>query len=520
MGKSVIEFLKKLLTPLRIIFSRAAVTLLLIAAELFTLFVLFKWLQPHIPWIEGLIRLAAAATVIYLASRGRHPSSDMMWVVVILVIPVGGILVYAIVEGFLSRHSRTYVRIREETASARKYYRQDEVILRCADSDSSDYPGQIRSMVEAAGFPVYENRGYRYFPNGETALPAILAALERAEKFIFLEVFTIEPGKMWDAIRKVLQKKAQQGVEIRVMYDDMGSFQTLPACDTKELEESGIRAMVFNRVNPVINGIMNHRDHRKILVIDGKTAFTGGINIADQYINETHPYGYWKDNSVEMTGNAVWSFTVMFLTLWNALNKEDTDYRKYRAELIFGGKTDGWIIPYADTPLDDRLTAQDIYLNILNQARNYCYIFTPYLVIDNEMRGALTRAAQRGVDVALITPGIPDKKLIYDITRSHYRGLIAGGVKIFEYTPGFDHAKVFVCDDVIATVGSINLDYRSLYLHFEDGTYLYGSAEVHAVRDDLREAMAVSHPVTYAESRISGIRRIGIDIVSIFAPLM
>lgn len=514
------KFLKSLLHPLRIIFSRTAVTLILIFAELLALLVMFRWLQPHLPWIEGIIRLIAVVTALRIISRGSHPSSDMMWVLIILMIPVGGILVWWIVEGYFAHRSRTYLNLRNETAMAKKYYAQDEMTLRYAENDSQEYPGQIRSISVGSGFPVYENRGYTYYGTGEEGFAAMLESLRQAEKFIFMEYFTIEPGKMWSAILDILKSKAAHGVEVRVMYDDMGSFQTLPASYTDQLESSGIRAMVFNRVNPLVNGVMNHRDHRKILVIDGKTAFTGGINIADQYINETHPYGFWKDNCVKITGNAVWSFTVMFLSQWNALNKEDADYRKYKADLVFGGQTDGWVAPYADTPLDDRLTGQDIYINILNQAKKYCYIFTPYLIIDSDMRSSLIRAAQRGVDVAIITPGIPDKKIVYSITRSYYRCLIAGGVKIFEYTPGFDHAKVFVCDDTIATVGTINQDYRSLYLHFEDGTYLYGSSEVLKIRDDAKDAMSRSHQVTFAESRVNGLKKAAVAVVRVFAPLM
>ena len=294
----------------------------------------------------------------------------------------------------------------------------------------------------------------------------------------------------------------------------------LPPSYVHELEKKGIKAITFNRINPILNIIMNHRDHRKIMVIDGKVAFSGGINLADEYINQKERFGYWKDNVMMVKGEAVWSYTVLFLTNWNALRKEDTDYTKFKAEFKPVKKHDGYVSAYGETPFDDDLTSQNVYLNIINQANDYVYIATPYLIVDTEMLNALILAAKRGVDVRIITPGIPDKKIVWFITRSFYSQLVEGGVKIYEYTPGFIHSKVFVSDDVTATVGTINLDYRSLYLHFENGTYLYGSKKVLEVKDDMVKTIEESHRMEKKECDQGVVWSLVVSIIRLFAPLM
>ncbi|MGN1024716.1 MAG: cardiolipin synthase [Lachnospiraceae bacterium] len=489
------HLLKSFIHIIRYFFSRAALTIFAILIELLFVLAIFNGLESSFTWIESVLHLLALIVALYLASTSRHLSSDLLWIMLVIAFPVGGFLIYALFQGISSRSSRLYRNIIAQTKRAKPYYQQDGAVLAEAKAASADYPGQVDYISTCEHFPIYRNQSYTYYPSGEKGYPAMLEALKSAEKFIFMEYFTIEPGRMWDGILAILEEKAAQGVEVRVMYDDMGSFLSLPISYTKELEKKGIRSTCFNRINPFLNGIMNHRDHRKILIVDGKTAFTGGINIADKYINETHPYGYWKDNCVKVTGEAVWSFTVLFLTNWNAVRSDDDDFARYHVQQDAGGPSDGFVAPYGETPLDDELLGQSVYMNIINQARHYVYIFTPYLVIDSDMRNCLIGAAQRGIDIRLITPGIPDKKVVYTITRSFYRELISKGVKIYEFTPGFDHAKVFVCDDVIATVGTLNLDYRSLYLHFENGTYLYGSKEVAKIRDDMEQSMEKSHLV-------------------------
>ncbi|MEE8808295.1 MAG: phospholipase D-like domain-containing protein [Lactimicrobium sp.] len=324
---------------------------------------------------------------------------------------------------------------------------------------------------------------------------------------------------MWDGMMAILKEKAAQGLDVRVMYDDMGSLATLPASYAKQLEQDGIKCVRFNKLNPIIGAVMNHRDHRKIMVIDGTAAFSGGINLADEYINQKVKHGHWKDNCIRIKGEAVWSYTVMFLTNWNALRPTDEDFTIFKAENK-PAETDGYICAYGDSPFDNESTGQNVYVNILNHAKKYVYISTPYLIIDTDMENALILAAKRGVDVRILAPGVPDKKMVWYLTRSFYQNLIEGGVKIYEYTPGFNHAKIFVSDDETATVGTINLDYRSLYLHFENGTYLCGSRKVMDIKDDMLQTFAVSHQMQKGEIKENVFQKMAIGFVKLFASQM
>ncbi|MEE8836772.1 MAG: cardiolipin synthase [Eubacteriales bacterium] len=517
--------------------SRAGVTILLILIEIGWLVSAVSVLGPYISWLETALRIASIFIVLYIVAHSRHMSSDMMWVVTVLAFPVPGTIMYYVLNIMQRVSSKTYRSIVTETEKAQWYYHQDPQVLKEAENQAPDLTRQFEYISGHAGFPVYRNRGFSYYSSGEEGWPVMLAEMKKAKRFIFLEYFIIEEGVMWDAMLDVLKEKAAEGVECRVLYDDLGSINTLPQKYTKELEKAGIFAEAFNRVNSLVNGIMNHRDHRKILVIDGLVAFSGGINLADEYINVKEKYGYWKDNCFRVTGEAVWSFTVMFLTTWNALRHQDLDYRKYCAggavqpdsgdpERKYAGdeeqqeRFDGWIAPYGETPLDSHLIGEGVYYNILNEAQHYCYIITPYLIIDEDLTNALIFAAEQGVDVRILTPGIPDKRIVWNVTKSYYRNLIENGVKIYEYTPGFVHSKIFVSDDRMATVGTINLDYRSLYLHFENGVFLYGSRKVAKVRDDFLQAQAESHQITAEDCYMNPVKRFIFSIFRIYAPLM
>ena len=335
-----------------------------------------------------------------------------------------------------------------------------------------------------------------------------------------MEYFIINKGKMWNQILDILKEKAKQGVDVRVMYDDMGSIAMLPESFPKELEKDGIKCILFNKLSPFSGIIMNNRDHRKMTIIDGHTVFSGGINISDEYINVNSKYGHWKDNGIMIKGEAVWNFTVMFLEMWNAFRNEDKDYAKYKYEFENKYSENGFVVPYGESPLDDEITGEDVYLNIINQAKKYVYIYTPYLIIDTDVINSLVLAARRGVDVRIIVPGIPDKKLVYDVTQSYFNALIKGGVKIYTYTPGFIHSKVFISDDEVATVGTINMDYRSLYLHFECGIYMKDTNIIPDVKQDIVSAIEKSHKVTLKESKCGIIKGMWQAILRVFAPLM
>ena len=499
-------------------FSRILVLLIAAAVQVFIQYSIVHWLHDKLTWIEAFLRLLAVIITLGIIKNSRHLSMDISWIILINVFPIVGAVLYILLGADLFI-SRTYRNIKTMTEESARYYTQDPEIMKEAEKATPDKIGQFRYISSYAGYPVYKNTGFEYYGLGEEGFPVMLEELKKAEKFIFLEYFIIEEGVMWDSILAILEEKAKQGVEVRVMYDDFGSFFLLPGSYYRTLEEKGIKCVPFNRISIFLNVILNHRDHRKIMVIDGKVAFSGGINLADEYINHVKRFGKWKDNIIKITGEAVWSYTVMFLTHWNALRKEDHTFLSFRSEAI-KGEEDGFIAPYGETPLDDEICAQNIYTNIINESNDYCYICTPYLIIDTEMINSLILAARRGVDIRIITPGIPDKKMVFAITRSYYEQLIKGGVKIFQYDPGFVHAKVMASDDLIATVGTVNLDYRSLYLHFENGAFLYGSKKIIDIRDDLISMMEEGHELTLAECDRGPIVEFLLSILRLFAPLM
>ena len=330
---------------------------------------------------------------------------------------------------------------------------------------------------------------------------------------------------MWRTILDILEEKVKEGVDVRLIYDDMGCLTTLPHKYYETLRKKGIKCQVFNPFRPILNIIQNNRDHRKFCIIDGYVGFTGGVNLADEYINQKERFGHWKDTAVMLKGEAVWNMTAMFLHMWNVItnNREDNSLEEYLPHVWhpepFVG--DGYVQPFCDSPLDNETVGENVYLNIINRARRYVYICTPYLVIDNEMMTALCLAAKSGVDVRLMTPGIPDKKLVFLLTQSYYEQLLEAGVKIYEYQPGFLHAKSFVCDDKIGVVGTINLDYRSLYLHFEDGVWIYRNKVIYDIRQDFTDTLDYCKPVTleFCRGRNIVIRAMQ-SVMRLFAPMM
>ena len=350
----------------------------------------------------------------------------------------------------------------------------------------------------------------------------LLPEREKAEKFIFLEYFIIRPGEMWDGVLEILKRKAAAGVDVRIIYDDMGCIDILPANYNATLEGWGIRTMAFNRFVPAVSLVMNNRDHRKITVIDGKVGFTGGINISDEYINVKERFGHWKDTGLMLKGPGVFNLTLMFLEMWNAFNKDGDGYAEFIPDSFeeCGSADDGYVLSFSDSPLDNESVGESVYTDMLYQAKDYIYITTPYLAIDSELQTALCMAAKRGVDVRMITPGIPDKKLVYRLTRSYYPTLLRAGVKIYEYTPGFIHAKSFVCDDKLCVVGTINMDYRSLYLHFECGTLMYNNPEIKQVKKDDLDTMEKCRKVELSDMKTNFLGELFDSFLRSIAPLL
>jgi len=497
---------------------RVIILVLGISTEVLILYGTFHFFTSYFAWIEAILRLASVVVVVNIVNSSRTLSTDMIWVLLIMLLPVPGTIIYLLLGADLFA-SKTVKSLNESDIASRKYLVQDENVLKEMESKMPYLKGDFYYISKSSAYPFYRNSDFTYYELGDTGYPEMLKAMDSAEKFIFLEYFIIEEGIMWDGMHEILKKKAAQGLDVRVMYDDAGSLLTLSNSYSRKLEEEGIKCVCFNQISPIAGAVMNHRDHRKIMVIDGKIAFSGGINLADEYINKKERFGHWKDNCIKIEGEAVWSYTVLFLTNWNALRKTDEDYTVFKLKQN-STKEDGYIAAYGDTPFDNEKTGQCIYTNIINSANKYLYICTPYLLIDTDLENALILAARKGVDVRIITPGIPDKKMVWLISRSYYTNLIEGGVKVYEYTPGFIHAKNFVCDDLVATVGTVNLDYRSLYLHFENGTYLCASKEVLKVRDDLINTMKQCHEVKVEDVKTNALVKIVVAFAKLFVSQM
>ena len=493
---------------------RGIVVILGVLLQVLVSLSIYLFFIENVALIHVLFGILSLLLTLDLIKNSKNYSYTLPIIIILVLFPIIGVLLYIILEKNKNK-SKTLKSILESEKQSQKYLVQNKEI-REEFKDNS----RIRYLSDFSGYPVTKNNDVKYYPIGEEAFEVMLEELKKAEKFIFFEYFIVAHGKMWGSILEILKEKAEKGVDVRVMYDDMGCISTLNKSYPQELEKMGIKCIAFNRLNPIAGVIMNNRDHRKILVIDGKVAFSGGINIADEYINLNSKYGHWKDNGIKISGNAVWNYTVMFLTMWNSFRKDDSDFNKFKYEFPNNVENDGFVIPYAETPLDEEITGEDVYLNIINQANKYVYIFTPYLIIDTDMINALNLAVKRGVDVRIVIPGIPDKKLVYTLSESYVEPLVKNGVKIYKYTPGFVHSKVFVSDDKIATVGTINMDYRSLYLHFECGCYLEDVDVIKDVKDDVVKTIEKSHEVTKEEASPKFLKSIWQALLRLVAPLM
>lgn len=481
---------------------------------------LLIWLNDYVFQLDWIFRLISAVVVLWIINDRSNPGYKLGWIIIILVAPMAGGLLYLLLGGNrLSYRNQRKLKVMQEKIHG--YLSSDccrsGILGEIIGSDA----GHMACYLErTAGCPVYGNTKTKYYALGDDCFPDMLEALEAAEKYIFLEYFIIDQGDFWNAIFEVLCRKAEAGVDVRVIYDDVGSIFTLPSSFETSLKRAGINCRVFNRLVPVLSLRQNNRDHRKYLIVDGKTAFTGGLNLADEYINRKERFGHWKDSAIRLQGDAVWSITVSFLAMWGYTEGVNDSYNDFRA-LPAPEETVGYVQPYWDCPWDEEAVGQTVYLNLINRAKRYVYMTTPYLILDYATTMALKNAAKSGVDVRILTPHIPDKKAVFELTRAHYEELLDAGVRIFEYTPGFIHAKNFVVDDLYGTVGTVNMDYRSMFLHFEDGVILYRTETVHALRRDFLETQAVSMEVSKEWcSKVSWGRRLFRSVLKVFAPLL
>ncbi|MBR1458922.1 MAG: cardiolipin synthase [Oscillospiraceae bacterium] len=502
---------------LRIVFSRVGIVAVLMAVQFYIVYLGYRWFEEYFK-LFALVQLVFSISMIfYLFNCDMDSSAKLTWLNLIMLFPVPATIMLWYTRQDIG-HRMIKWRVEELIAQSRGKIRQDSETIKRPELIDSGTDDLSRYLCRTGIFPVYEHTQVQYFPLGEDKFAAMLEELKKAERFIFMEYFIVDEGYMWGSILKILADKAAQGVDVRVMYDGMCEVSLLPHDYPKRLEKLGIRCKPFTPISPFISTQYNYRDHRKILVIDGKVAFNGGVNLADEYINKIERFGHWKDTALMLTGEAVQSFTLLFLQMWNISEKEpewDPFLTPYKAE------SDGFVMPYGDCPLDDDKVGEMVYMDILNRAKSYVHIMTPYLILDNELETALKFAAQRGVDVKIILPGIPDKKAAYALAKTHYRSLVKAGVKLYEYTPGFVHAKVFVSDQEKAVVGTINLDYRSLYHHFECATYLYRTGCIPQIAEDFEATLARCRrvtPETIRKEKLS-MKILG-GIMKLIAPLM
>ncbi len=477
------------------IFSRLGIFLILLILQVLLLFGMFFRFADFLPHILGSTVLFTAGMVLYLINSRIDPSVKLTWMIVIMLMPVFGVLLYWYTQSNIG-HRALKARLNRLITGTMDSIPQEKEVMEALRKEDAGVANLAHYIHRSGCYPVYDHTAVTYFPLGEAKWEEMLRQLEQARHFIFLEYFIVDEGLMWGKVLEILARKAKEGVEVRVLYDGTCELALLPANYPKRLKALGIRCKMFAPVTPFISTHYNYRDHRKILVIDGHTAFNGGVNLADEYINHKVKFGHWKDTAVMVKGEAVKSYTLMFLQMWN-VDEKKADFASYLTyDTLAPAETSGYVIPYGDCPLDDDKVGERVYMDILNRAKRYVHIMTPYLILDGEMEAALKFAAERGVEVELILPGIPDKRIPYALAKTHYASLLASGVRIYEYTPGFVHAKVFVSDDREAVVGTINLDYRSLYHHFECATYLYQVDCIPQIEADFVATREVCRQVT------------------------
>ncbi|MCL2373636.1 MAG: cardiolipin synthase [Treponema sp.] len=522
---------------IRVVFRRRVFIIALILVQL--AFILFAIAGTHYAfrYVDFILRAFSIIVCVYILNKKENSAYKLTWVFLILLFPLFGGAVYVFF------HTQSSPRkLKRQMEKTNRRYRPlflpagGSVIPEMAALHRECLP-QVHYLQEYAGFPVYKYTQTTYFNSGESFFAQALEELRKAEKYIFLEFFIIRQGKMLDPILDILEEKAGQGLDVRIIYDDLGCFMSLPPKFNKTLEKRGIKCMVFNPFKPILSSLQNNRDHRKIISIDGKVAFTGGINLADEYINAKERFGHWKDAAIMLEGEAAWSLALIFLHMWNLERKEHdqddaasfypsdfnppdldpTDRAGMPARQI---ESDGYVQPYADSPIDKENVGEHVYIQIINNAKEYVYINTPYLVIDNTLLSALTLSAKSGVDVRIITPYRWDKWIVSVVSRSYYRQLIVAGVKVYEYSAGFNHSKTFVSDDRVATVGTTNLDFRSLYLHFECGVWMYKTKSVAKVKEDFLNTLAACKAITLKDCSRNAAQRIVQDVLCLFAPLM
>ena len=513
--------MKKILSKL---FGRLVITAIIILLQFGWIVMTLYEAEAISPWFSVILRAISVIIALYVVYKDMRPHNKLSWIFLILFLPIIGCPCY-----FIFGRAEMTKKSREQMATLQAFVeplreKQEDVSAFVKEKDSCAYK-QSRLPENVGSYPVYMEEESKYYHVGDDMFKDMLEDIRNAKEFIFLEFFIMKQGEMFDALIDALEERAKAGVHVRLIYDDMGCIDEFPLYFYKELQKKGIHIACFNPFRPFLSIIMNNRDHRKIVVIDGKIAYTGGLNVADEYIHAIERFGHWKDAGVRITGDAVWSFTTMYLEMWSFITKGTEDFMQYKVmsndNSVLMKQNKGFVQPYGDCPLDKRYIIEGVYLNLINHAKDYVYIFTPYLIIGSEIATALINAARSGVDVRIVTPAIPDKKMVFLLTQANYENLIRGGVKIYQYTPGFIHSKCMVVDDKYASVGTTNLDYRALYLHFECGTLLYNTESVMKIKEDALNTFAISRQISLEECENKNFfYQLFLSVMQLFSPLL
>lgn len=504
-------------------FSRLFVISMLIVLQVVIIAAAFYTLNDNYVYFKWTTQVLSLVIAFFILNRDTNPSTKIPWIIVVLLFPIIGALFYVM---FGSVRVSRFIKKRHNKLidSTAHYYPECDELLYKMLKMNPQVGKEAQYIKNSSSMSVYQKTSTEYYPTGEDFFEALIREMKKAKKFLFMEYFIVNEGKMWDTILDIMVEKAASGVEVRMMYDDLGSISTLPGNYKKKLEDLGIKCTVFNPYRARLSVSLQNRDHRKITVIDGHTAFTGGCNLADEYINEYEKHGHWKDSAVMIKGPAVWNLTMLFLQSWNFFNPTDSDYSKYKRpddKMPPIPNAKGFVQPYGDSPFNNELISEYVYMNFINTADRYLYITTPYLIVDNEMVTALILAAKSGVDVRIMTPHVPDKWYVHLISQSYYSTLIKYGVRVFEYTPGFIHAKTMVSDDIQCIVGTINMDFRSLYHHFECGVFMYETTAVAQVKNDFLDTQIHCTEITAQDCKnVPLAKRFLRGLLRFFAPLM
>ncbi|MDR2535566.1 MAG: cardiolipin synthase [Treponema sp.] len=506
---------------IRVVFRRRVYVIAIILMQIGLILLVIAGSGKIFRYVNSVLHALSVIVCLSILNNKEKPAYKLTWIFLILLFPFFGGFLYLV---FCSQWNSRKLRKRIELVRRRC----DPLYFLCGDilpdmiENHKEYLTQVRYLQQCAGYPVYKRTQTEYFDSGEGFFKKVMEELEKAERYIFMEFFILREGLMLDPIIGLLKKKAQAGLDVRLIYDDLGCFMSLPPHFQKELKAYKIKCMVFNPFKPMLSSLQNNRDHRKIIVIDGKTAFTGGVNLADEYINAFERFGHWKDAAIMLSGEGAWAFTLIFLHMWNLQPREQDDYRAFYPwkDSPCDIPSEGYVQPYADNPMEFENVGEHVYIQIINNAKEYVYINTPYLVVDDNMVSALTLAAKSGVDVRIITPYRWDKKIVAVASRSYYRQLVSAGVKVYEYSSGFNHSKTFVSDDTVGTVGTINMDFRSLYLHFECGVCIYENPAVASIKQDFLATLPRCHQITLQDCARNTFQQILQDVLRLFAPLM